>query len=130
MKVRLWNGRTGRGALSTAAVWGPDGWVLAGADLRELVTLITSKPGDHLELFPVGHDQRFLQVATHGEVEDRIVWRGPAFDENGPVEELRDNNAAVKEHCAICGRQFKPFIGDWPFLKGTWSPICEEEDCR
>ncbi len=43
-----------------------------------------------------------------------------------PVLELRYNNAAVKSICPVCKDSFKPSIGEWEFLVGTWSPVCDE----
>lgn len=40
--------------------------------------------------------------------------------------EVKYNNAAVKSQCPVCGNCFKPSIGEWEFLKGSWDPICED----
>lgn len=37
----------------------------------------------------------------------------------------RYNNASVKSTCPVCRECFKPSIGDWDFLVGTWHPVCE-----
>lgn len=39
---------------------------------------------------------------------------------------LRANNAAVRGDCPICGISFKPDIGLWPFVPGSWTPLCPD----
>lgn len=41
-----------------------------------------------------------------------------------PEVEVIHNNAACLSTCGVCRSQFKPAVGDWPFLKGTWEPVC------
>lgn len=41
-----------------------------------------------------------------------------------PEIEVLHNNAACLSTCGVCRSQFKPPVGDWPFLKGTWEPVC------
>jgi hypothetical protein len=37
--------------------------------------------------------------------------------------ELKYNNAAVRSTCPLTYEQHKPYIGVYPFLAGTWSPL-------
>jgi hypothetical protein len=41
-----------------------------------------------------------------------------------PEVETVHNNSACLSACGVCHSQFKPAAGDWPFLKGTWDPVC------
>lgn len=39
--------------------------------------------------------------------------------------EYRYNNTGCRGACPLSGEVFKPFIGDYPFLAGTWDPVFE-----
>ena len=129
MNVYLYNLQSHKAATCEAA-WAPDGWVLAGADLRELAKITNYQPGDRLELYPEAHNQAALDRVIQGQGVDSLCWTGPAFNEGGPVVEVKEHGVSVRTRCAICARPFRPFSGDWPFLKGTWSPVCDEPECQ
>jgi hypothetical protein len=40
--------------------------------------------------------------------------------------EYRHNNTGCRGVCPLSGEVFKPYIGEYPFLAGTWTPVFEE----
>lgn len=37
---------------------------------------------------------------------------------------LKWNNTCCNAPCPVCDEGFKPSWGFWPFLEGTWTPVC------
>lgn len=49
---------------------------------------------------------------------------------HAPAEiEYRFNQHVGARTCPLCGTEFEPRIGSWPFLAGTTSPVCGSSEC-
>lgn len=53
----------------------------------------------------------------------------PTMRPEAPAVEYRFNHAAAESACPLCGKGFRTHVGSWPFLAGTNSPVCGEDDC-
>lgn len=43
--------------------------------------------------------------------------------------EYRFNTDVTRATCPLCGSEFEPRLGSWPFVAGTSSPVCGGADC-
>lgn len=43
--------------------------------------------------------------------------------------EYRFNYDVERATCPLCGTEFEPRLGSWPFVAGTSSPVCGGDDC-
>lgn len=43
--------------------------------------------------------------------------------------EYRFNYDVAQKKCPLCGVEFEPRAGSWPFLAGTTNPVCGGTDC-
>jgi hypothetical protein len=43
--------------------------------------------------------------------------------------EYRFNYDVARAACPLCGAEFEPRLGSWPFLAGTTTPVCAGADC-
>ena len=43
--------------------------------------------------------------------------------------EYRFNTDVSPASCPLCGAEFEPRLGSWPFLAGTPNPVCGGADC-
>lgn len=43
--------------------------------------------------------------------------------------EYRFNTDVTRARCPLCGSEFEPRLGSWPFLAGTSTPVCGGADC-
>jgi hypothetical protein len=43
-----------------------------------------------------------------------------------PIVEVKLNNCATHEPCALCGDDADSAVGPWPFVRGTYEPVCTD----
>ncbi|MBR9989937.1 MAG: hypothetical protein KFH98_09290 [Gemmatimonadetes bacterium] len=46
-----------------------------------------------------------------------------------PAVEYRFNHGVGERACPLCGTDFEPRTGSWPFLAGTTTAVCGGSDC-